>query len=166
MHMVVQRSNVWAKLRIALLLATLLVVSAGAGTWLSKVVRGDRAIANSSSTSLYVPPEYLDFGEVWETDRFSWTLPIQNRGQTDIHITSFGGSCSCAEVSPNNVVIAPGETREVHLTLDLTPSKKWNPSDEPRVFEAEISPKFENPANLGGEWMESSRSRQERPFPS
>jgi hypothetical protein len=61
----------------------------------------------------------LDFGIVWNSDSFRWTLPIRNTSDTTIDVKKVTGSCSCTSVSPAAFVLKPGQRLELALTYDL-----------------------------------------------
>lgn len=61
----------------------------------------------------------LDLGEVWETDRLVKRLPIRNRGSESVRVATLTSGCSCVSPESASVVIAPGSTGELDITLDL-----------------------------------------------
>jgi hypothetical protein len=69
---------------------------------------------------LWVNPDGLDIGEVWEAKDFLWTLPIVNHTDEDIQIINFTTSCSCLSISPSSLNVPAGQTANVSLTIDLT----------------------------------------------
>jgi hypothetical protein len=69
--------------------------------------------------SLFVEAQHLHLGEVWEDDNYGWTLPISNSTDKPIRILSFSSSCNCASISPASLMVSPGETSKVSLTLNL-----------------------------------------------
>lgn len=74
---------------------------------------------SSEQPLLTVDPAYLDFGEVWETDKFEWTIPITNTSDKHIQIKSITGDCSCTTIGRWPPTLAPGTTADIPLTLDL-----------------------------------------------
>src|SRR5580765_2582322 len=77
-------------------------------------------IARPPTSSLVVEAPNLDFGEVFESTRFEWALPIQNRSSDTVDIGGFKYSCNCIKVSPENLRIKPQTTETCTLILDLT----------------------------------------------
>jgi hypothetical protein len=95
----------------------LVAVCAGA-YWLGV----DHRRSGITPDGLYIDPKYLDFGEVWEQERFEWTLPIENRAKVDAEISHFLASYQCLDLRPARLVVPAGESRNLMLKLDLT----WN----------------------------------------
>jgi hypothetical protein len=109
-------------LRIALVVAT--VGLAIAGTWRYRSDRSSRGGEDPQAIGLHVDPECLDFGEAWEDSHFSWVLPIENRSSSDIAIERFYNSCVCTEITPSSLLVPPGQTRDVLLTINLRDDRK------------------------------------------
>jgi hypothetical protein len=61
----------------------------------------------------------LDFGSVWNSERFEWTVPIRNTSRLEIHVDRLEGSCTCTLVAPSSFVLKPGEEVRVKLRYDL-----------------------------------------------
>ncbi len=95
---------------------------------------------NEPPILLTVPGESLNFGTVWESDRFGWTLPVHNPSDAQVEITGFSKSCTCVSIQPERCVLAAGETRNVELMIDLSPLKLDASESEIRNFELEIAP--------------------------
>jgi hypothetical protein len=76
-------------------------------------------LSNSEQPALTIDPQHLNFGEVWETDRFEWRLCIENRSQAPLAITGLGGSCTCLSLEPQQFTIEPGQQQRVHAVLNL-----------------------------------------------
>jgi hypothetical protein len=53
---------------------------------------------------LIVNESHLNFGEVWETDKFEITLPIQNPTEKNVQIARFDSTCGCASITPSVAV--------------------------------------------------------------
>ena len=66
---------------------------------------------NADTFGLLIPKESLNFGTVWEEEKFSWTVPIENHEAESVEIESFSSSCSCLSIKPKSLVIGPGERR-------------------------------------------------------
>lgn len=76
--------------------------------------------ATTPIQTLFVPPEQLALGDIWETDRFTFTFTVYNRKQEVIHIRSLIPSCSCVSVQTGSLVLGPGSSVTVPVVLDLT----------------------------------------------
>ncbi|MCI0704050.1 MAG: DUF1573 domain-containing protein [Planctomycetia bacterium] len=68
---------------------------------------------------LVIDPQYLNFGEVWETDQFEWTLTVENRGSDTSTVTGLHGSCTCMSVTPSQFTLPPGQKQHVQVVLNL-----------------------------------------------
>lgn len=99
---------------------------------------------------LAVTNDHLFVGEVIETDRFMWTLPITNLRNEDVVIERFETSCGCGKIEPTSLVLSKSETRTISLTLNLR-SSPINPSALRRNFSVQIIPVFpgKQPAQRG-----------------
>lgn len=78
-----------------------------------------------------------DFGEVYVTDRFQWTLPITNLTTKPVTISSIKASCSCTDVGHPTFTIPGGHVHNLNIALDLRP--KGTNISWPHRFAAEIS---------------------------
>lgn len=85
----------------------------------------------------------LDFGEVWEDDKFRWTIPVTNEGQESVTIKDFVSTCTCSGIEPRSLVIPAGETRDVRVTLDLRPTKDVRFDLAPFRFAIDVVPHLE-----------------------
>jgi hypothetical protein len=68
---------------------------------------------------LYIEPQSLDLGEVWETPRHRFRLTIRNAGGVARTITRFQTTCGCLQLDPQGQTIAPGDKAEFTAHLDL-----------------------------------------------
>jgi hypothetical protein len=75
---------------------------------------------NNRNLGLLVPEEALDFGEVWQDERFRWTLPIENPTGRAVEITDFITRPACPSIEPRKLLIPPGQTGHVTFTIDLS----------------------------------------------
>lgn len=83
--------------------------------------------------SLVISPNDLNFGEVWQQDRFVWPITIHNLSETSKVIRSVEGSCTCQSFSPSSFELKPGESRTVVMTIKLqskTPTGVLLPLEE------------------------------------
>ncbi|MBI1900438.1 MAG: hypothetical protein HYS13_04890, partial [Planctomycetia bacterium] len=99
--------------------AALAVVGIGAVVALVSLNMG----APAGDKRLWIPPERLDFGEVWQEKRFEWILPIENRANREITIAELISNCGCAviELEPRPLTIPAGGKANLRAILDLTP---------------------------------------------
>ena len=125
-----------ASSRIAGVSFVFLVLVAVALTWLvqSSVQTG------VTGSQLQLDPICEDFGTVWEENDFHWRLKIHNPTGKEITIGRFLTSCNCAAVKPESIVLAPGESTEVLVTLDLRSFNKETATEETRDFATQIIP--------------------------
>jgi hypothetical protein len=70
-------------------------------------------------TRLHIEPDQLNFGKVWETDKFVWPVIIENQGDDPCVVESLSGSCSCQTFNPQQFILDPGEKQRVEITLNL-----------------------------------------------
>ncbi len=68
---------------------------------------------------LSIEPASLDFGSVWNSEKFEWTIPIRNTTNFAIDVGRLEGSCSCTLVTPSSFMLKPGEEISVKLRYDL-----------------------------------------------
>ena len=122
--MVSQRGKMLV-LRIGLVIATAALVLGGVRKYRSRPSPQDPD-SRAQTTGLYVNPESLNFGEVWEDNRFAWVLPIENRSPTEVTIDRFYNSCVCTEILPPSLVIPAGERKNIPLTIDLMTEKAYD----------------------------------------
>ncbi len=85
----------------------------------------------------------LDFGEVWEDDKFQWTIPITNQGDQPVSVKDFVNTCICSSIEPRKFVILPNETGEVRVTLDLRPGRDIRFDLTPFNFDLDVTPILE-----------------------
>lgn len=97
-------------------------------------------VAGIENGYLKVAPERLDFGEVWVQDKFQWTLPITNTSSEPVEVLDIRSSCSCTSIEPTSLVIAPGATVDVKLTLDLTTLDPKEAAKDIRPFDMRVVP--------------------------
>ena len=96
------------------------------------------AAAEVREPLLSAPKDRLNFGEVWEDERYGWIVPITNIYRETIHIEDISTSCTCVVAAPRSFTLAPGETREVRLTLNLLP-KSGEATNAARTFSTNIT---------------------------
>jgi hypothetical protein len=93
---------------------------------------------------LAIPSENLDLGEVWEANNVTLELPILNTSRRDVEVGKFISSCGCTEIRPSTLSIAPGETKKIFLTLDLTHRAASELGASRRPFRVAFYPLIQN----------------------
>lgn len=68
--------------------------------------------------ALTVDPAHLDFGDVWESDKFEWSAPVRNRTETALQVSAYSSSCSCVSASSSRLIPA-GESAPLTFRIDL-----------------------------------------------
>lgn len=101
-----------------------------AETWLVREPAGPPLTAKAAA---------LDFGSVWNSDEFKWTVPLENASRFPIEISRLAGSCSCTAVDPPSLVIKPGEQVNAHLTYNLVFRTRSNGNGPSVPFEDTLS---------------------------
>lgn len=107
---------------------------------------------------LSVPAESLDFGTVWMQDDFEWTIPVTNRSDRQVEILGFDSSCHCTSILPKKCSLAPGETLDLRLAINLAPSDK-EASQLIRDFDVLITPHLGDELSPLHTWVVQGRIR-------
>jgi len=68
----------------------------------------------------------LDFGSVWNSEKFEWAVPIRNASAFPIDVGRLEGSCTCTSVSPSSFVLKPSEEVRVTLRYNLFSRTRQN----------------------------------------
>ncbi|HEV3258764.1 MAG TPA: hypothetical protein VG013_17975 [Gemmataceae bacterium] len=103
----------------------------------------------------------MNIGAVWENDRFTWTVPIENDEEKPVEVESFSTTCNCLSVEPQSFVLKAGERRELRLQIDLGSQVK--PTGEVTV---RLSPRLKQTGGtnlakrFGPEWTVSGQVRR------
>jgi hypothetical protein len=92
------------------------------------------------ASGLVVESGALDFGLVWETPDLRWMLPITNTRDTAVQVARFSSTCSCSQISPPSLELAPGETQSVSLTLDLRSAASEEPAKDTLPVSITLTP--------------------------
>jgi hypothetical protein len=77
-------------------------------------------ITQGGTQLLDVPAAALDFGEEWSRSDFSWAIPLKNVTRFPVIMERLDTSCDCTHAAQMPISFAPGETKCVLLTVDLT----------------------------------------------
>jgi hypothetical protein len=70
---------------------------------------------------LFIDPQALDLGELWETPAHTFPLTIHNQGSIARTVERFETTCGCLQLEPRGKSIAPGDKAEFVGKLDLMP---------------------------------------------
>jgi hypothetical protein len=117
--------------------------------------------ASPNEAGLRVPPEQLNFGEVYETSEFNLPLCIENLRDKEVEIAEFASSCNCTAVAPKSLTIPPGQKRTISLSLDLTSERNKVPAGKLHDFAVMIGPRLKDaPRDTSlGQWRIQGRVR-------
>ncbi len=88
---------------------------------------------------LSVPAARLDLGRQAPLERVEWTLPITNQSATPWAVR-LEASCECTALEPREFELAPGETRQVALAIDLEANSEQELEQLERQVELRITP--------------------------
>ncbi len=85
------------------------------------------------AAGLRVPPEALQFGRVWSTSAFDWTLPLENSTGSPLIVESLSTSCGCTVLSGFKlpIEIPAHSSRDVALAIDLRGRTLRSGADRP-----------------------------------
>ncbi len=61
----------------------------------------------------------LDFGSVWESREFHWTLVLENTSDAVVRVVDIAGLCRCTRAERSELTIPPKGRGEVPLVIDL-----------------------------------------------
>ena len=116
----------------------------------------------SSGSILTVPPELLNFGQVWETDRLELTLPVTNTGPEPVSISSWRTSCDCQNIEPQAAAIESGQTLAFKVSIRLRPGESTPSFEEIREVRYLISPRIAGQEDEGSDhdWVLRGRVRR------
>jgi hypothetical protein len=116
--------------------------------------------AREPDEGLYVSPQHLDIGEVWENPAFKWEVPIENHTTKDIHIDGFLPSCTCLSIEPPSLVVPARESATVTLTLNLMLTSRKNADLQSKEVDVGFAPHLSEglPSHAG--WMLTGRVRR------
>ncbi|MDQ3330786.1 MAG: DUF1573 domain-containing protein [Planctomycetota bacterium] len=118
------------------------IVGAGAAVSFYRMAR--------TNGGLVVEPSALDFGRVWESSQFKWTVSVRNPTAEPIQVDALQTSCSCTQVEPDQFTVPAGGERLLTLTLDLSSAfGSGRPADE-AAFSVELVPVVANGPSYQG----------------
>jgi hypothetical protein len=93
--------------------------------------------------SLYVEPQSLDIGEIWETRQHVFHVTIQNLGRAARTISRFQTTCGCLQLDPPGTTIAPGDKAEFTARLNLMHRQPYQMGLAERPVSVRLDPVFE-----------------------
>lgn len=112
-----------------------LLVAVFAGAW-----AGNRYFQFPQNAGLEVSANELDFGEVWATDRFPWTIHVRNLSSEPVVVARLATSCGCLQPEPSTFTVPPEGNVPVHLTLNLAARELEDAAGNHSDFGVTISP--------------------------
>jgi hypothetical protein len=92
---------------------------------------------------LYIDPQSLDQGEVWESPKHTVVVQVKNLSSDVRTVVGFGSSCECSAVEPQKLTLRPGEAAELSVDLDLTYRLPYQLGLARRPLTVRLSPVFE-----------------------
>jgi hypothetical protein len=133
------------------------LLALGLGTVAGRRIRTDAPEAPAPRVTvegLSVDAAPLDLGDVWEEDAYVHTISIRNDNPNPVEVTRFFVSCGCAGVEPQTVSLAPGETADVRLKLDLARRTLNEVGRASRPFTVSLGPLLKSSGTMmpGGGW--------------
>lgn len=82
-----------------------------------------------------------------------WRLPLKNVTSDTIRIQKFNTSCACTLIEPHHLLIQPGETATVQLTIDLTHRSYSEEGIARRSFALSVQPVTSHTRKGGFGWQ-------------
>ncbi len=76
--------------------------------WIGSLNRASPPSKPQRLSPIHIELASLDFGEVLENKRFTYTLRMENATQQPIHIAQFNTSCNCASIEPPSIDLPAG----------------------------------------------------------
>jgi len=102
-------------------------------------------------TSFIFESSSADFGAVWASDDVKVVLSLRNPTSSQIQLVGFDASCSCASIKPAVLIIDPGESRDVLVTLDLIRAFPAGKPPGTHDVDVEVFAHYEHNGRLGAE---------------
>jgi hypothetical protein len=109
------------KLITVISLALVAITASNCGSGTGKNSTGSSAKLNSPGTSEIVFREYQhDFGKVSEGEKISYTFTFDNKGTTDLIISSATTTCGCTVPKYDSKPIPPGANGYLEVAFDTS----------------------------------------------
>lgn len=124
--------HTWRSLRVLLLA----LVAMACGFWLGNDWL-TTAELQRDAPGLYIPDASLYIGDVWPQKAHEWTLPITNTTDHTVRVLDIQMQCGCSTITPSTIVLAPGNSKEIHLSMDLS-LDRLRLTESPHHFESPI----------------------------
>jgi hypothetical protein len=80
---------------------------------------GDQDV--SAHTLLEVPTTALELGQIWIQDETTVTLPMRNTTGSQVRVREFWTSCNCSSIRPKELTLAPHETCDLTVKMNVAP---------------------------------------------
>ena len=106
----------------------------------------------STVNGLYIEPQSLDLGEIWETPRYKFQLKIQNVGSVPRSIARFQTTCGCLQLDPERQTIAAGAETDVASNLDLVSRQPYELGVARWPVSVRLDPVFEGDSSPTPGW--------------
>lgn len=139
-----------ASMRNRLLLVLAVTLAGLAGLWtggLRTAGPQPKPRVKESPPVVVVESQSLGVGEVWEDREFQRTVRVVNQGADTVRIDDVGCGCKGPCAAPSQFELAPGTSREVRVTLDL--SLPFRPGPEPVPFTTPVRVRWTAPSGSG-----------------
>lgn len=81
-----------------------------------------------------VEPQSLDFGIVWAQRDYKLSIPITNVTDSAVEVVDVIPSCGCTTIDRRAFSVAPSQTTEIHLSVDLLSKRDAPVNREGRHF--------------------------------
>lgn len=122
---------------LAIIVVLCAAVAAVGGTLAGRWNSPNRVEKPQLQPALFIDPKDLEFGEVWETERFELPATLENRG-AGVEAFKLSGSCSCLSVEPAECRLAPGEKVRVLIRLNLTTQSNDPGREKTQAFDTTV----------------------------
>lgn len=113
----------------------------------------DQAEVRPTVGGLYVDPTSLALGEVQETATYPLRLELRNTSSQRKRVIDIRGSCGCTAIEPRELVIPPGGTGSVTLSIDLSERGVIPSGISRRPFSVRVDPLFAGDLNPTPGWL-------------
>ena len=123
--------------KLAILVLLSVGIAAAGGTLAARWNSPKQVVSAEPQSTLFIDTKELDFGEVWETERFELPVSIENRG-AGVEAFKLSGSCSCLSVEPAECRLAPGEKVRVLIRLNLTTQSNDPGREKTQAFDTTV----------------------------
>lgn len=123
--------------KLAFVVVLSVAIAAAGGTLAARWNSPKQVVSPEPQSTLFIDPKELDFGEVWETERFELPVTLENRGAV-VETFKLSGSCSCLSVEPSACRLAPGEKVRILIRLNLTAQSNDPGREKTQAFDTTV----------------------------